>query len=78
MSKNLPLHAPNFNTSEKNYLLKCLKSTWISSSGEYINKFEKKISQITGSKFAVACIQRNIRIHTALNICGVKKELLKL
>ena len=44
MSKNLPLHAPNFNTSEKNYLLKCLKSTWISSSGEYINKFEKNFS----------------------------------
>ena len=33
MSKNLPLHAPNFNTSEKNYLLKCLKSTWISLQG---------------------------------------------
>ena len=74
MSKNLPLHAPNFNTSEKNYLLKCLKSTWISSSGEYINKFEKKISQITGSKFAVACINGTSAIHTALNICGVKKN----
>ena len=41
--KRLSLHEPKFHGSEVKYLKKCIKSTWVSTSGEYIEKFEKII-----------------------------------
>ena len=39
----IPLHRPIFNGNEKKYLIDCIDSTYVSSVGEYVNLFEKKI-----------------------------------
>ena len=38
----IPLHAPVFKGNEKKYLNECIDSTYVSSVGEYVNKFEEK------------------------------------
>ena len=40
--RKVPVNIPVFNGNEKKYLLDCIETGWISSSGQYIEKFEKK------------------------------------
>lgn len=44
----IPLHAPNFNGNEKEYLLNTIDSTFVSSVGKYVDEFEEKMQSITG------------------------------
>ena len=48
------LHEPKFIGNEKKYLDNCYNSAWISTSGIFISKFEKKIINYTKSKYCVA------------------------
>ena len=45
--KNIGLHEPHFIGNELKYLTSCIKENWVSSTGRYLNLFEKKIKQIT-------------------------------
>jgi len=73
MSKKIHLLEPSFTGNEKKYLLLCLKSTWISTSGRLIEKFENKIKDFTKSKYAIACMNGTSALHISLKVCGVKK-----
>ena len=72
--KRLSLHEPKFHGNEVKYLKKCIKSTWVSTSGEYIEKFEKKIASYTKSKFAIACNSGTSSLHISLLVAGVSKN----
>jgi perosamine synthetase len=74
MSKNIPLHAPKFIGNEKKYLNQCIKSSWLSSSGKFVNTFEKKISTFTKSKYAISCVNGTSALHLSLKLAGVKKN----
>ena len=69
--KRLSLHEPKFQGNELKYLKKCIQSTWVSTSGEYIEKFEKRIATYTKSKFAVACNSGTSSLHISLLVAGV-------
>ena len=69
----IELSVPSFIGKEKKYLLDCIKSSWVSSGGKYVDLFEKKIKKITGSKYVVACINGTSALHIALKLAGVKK-----
>ena len=43
--KNITLHEPKFIGNEKKYLNQCIDSTFVSSVGKFVGKFEKKIPQ---------------------------------
>ena len=47
----IPLFTPYLNHKEKEYVLDCLKTNWISSKGKYIEKFEKKFSNYVNAKY---------------------------
>lgn len=66
------LHEPIFSGNEKRYLSECIDSTFVSSIGEYVNLFEKKIEDFTGAEFAVATVNGTAALHTALMLSGVK------
>ena len=70
----VPLHAPRFQGKEKEYLCDCIESTFVSSVGEYVNKFEKGVAQFTGAKFAVATANGTSALHVALLLAGVRPE----
>jgi len=68
----IPLHAPLFDGNEKQYLNECVDTTYVSSIGEFVNKFEDKIADFTGAKKAVSCVNGTSALHLALKLVGVE------
>jgi aminotransferase in exopolysaccharide biosynthesis len=69
--KNVSLHEPLFQGNEKKYVENTIDSSYVSSVGEYVNKFESLISQFTSSDCAVATVNGTAALHTALMASGV-------
>ena len=68
------LHEPLFLGKEVNYLKNTIDQNFVSTAGEYVNKFEKKIKGYTKAKFAVAVVNGTQAIYIALKVCDVKKN----
>lgn len=71
MEKFIPLSVPNIKGNEKEYVVKALDDEWVSTAGECINIFEKKLAEYVGTIGAVACQSGTAGIHLALRVCGV-------
>ena len=69
----IPLSVPNISGNEWKYVKDCLDTAWISSAGEYVNKFEESVSAYTGSKYAVACMNGTVGLQISLKLAGVTK-----
>lgn len=67
----IPLHAPYFGGNEKKYLLDTIDSTFVSSVGAYVNRFEEMMAAITGAKHAIAITNGTTALHLALVVAGV-------
>ena len=67
----ISLHEPLIAGNEWKYIKNCLDQGWVSSSGKYVDLFEKKISKYTGSNYAVACINGTSAIQISLKLVGV-------
>jgi len=70
----IPLHAPLFIGNEKKYLLDAIDSTFVSSVGAYVNKFEYLMCEITGAKHCIAIVNGTNALHMALLLAGVNSE----
>lgn len=70
----IPLHAPYFGGNEKKYLIECIDSTFVSSVGAFVDRFESEMRQITGSEYAIATVNGTSALHVALILAGVKNE----
>jgi perosamine synthetase len=70
----VPLHEPRFIGNEKKYLNKCIDSTFVSSVGKFVDKFEKKIAKYTGAKYAIATTNGTSALHISLILAGVEQD----
>ena len=70
----IPLHAPQFRGNEKKYLNECIDSTYVSSVGKFVDEFEEKIAEYTGSKYAIAISNGTSALHIALLLANVEKN----
>lgn len=70
----IPLHEPRFKGKEREYLLDCIDSTFVSSVGKYVDEFEKQIATYAGAKYAVACVNGTAALHMAMSVAGVKQN----
>ena len=70
----IPLSVPNLTGNEKKYLIDCIDSTFVSSVGEYVNRFEELIAQATGSGSAVATSSGTTGLHAALTAAGAGRD----
>lgn len=70
----IPLHAPVFMGNEKKYLDECIESTFVSSVGKFVDRFEDLVAEYTGSKKAVVCVNGTNALHLALKLVGVEKD----
>jgi perosamine synthetase len=68
----VPLHAPVFNGNEKNYILETIDSTFVSSVGAYVDKFEIMMSELSKTKKAVATVNGTSALQVALRLSGVQ------
>ena len=66
------LHEPSFAGNEWRYLKECLDSTYVSSIGKFVDRFEQELAQYTGAKHAVAVVNGTAALHIALKLAGVQ------
>jgi perosamine synthetase len=66
------LHEPTFAGNEWLYIKECLDSTFVSSVGKFVDRFEEDLVAFTGAKYAVAVVNGTAALHIALLIAGVK------
>ncbi|BCB96340.1 aminotransferase DegT [Dissulfurispira thermophila] len=73
MSKNwkIPLSEPEISGNEWKYIKECLDTGWVSSVGDYVEKFEKMLASYSGTGYAVATVNGTSALHISLVACGI-------
>lgn len=67
----IALAAPALNGREREYVLDCLDTNWISSIGKYIERFEASFAEFCGVRHAIATNNGTTALHLALAALGV-------
>ena len=70
----VPLHAPLFIGNEKKYLAECIDTTFVSSVGKFVDRFEEQVACYTGSKRAVVCVSGTNALHMGMLLVGVERD----
>lgn len=70
----VPLSVPLFAGNEKKYLEECIDSTFVSSVGPFVDRFEKEIAAYTGAARAVVCVSGTNALHMSLLLSGVERD----
>ena len=70
----VPLSVPKFIGNEKKYLDDCIDTTFVSSVGAYVDRFEKDMAAYTGAKKAVVCVSGTNALHMAMMLAGVERD----
>lgn len=69
-----PLSVPVFAGNEKKYLEECIDTTFVSSVGKFVDRFEEEIARYTGAKKAVVCVSGTNALHMSLMLSGVERD----
>jgi perosamine synthetase len=69
----IPVNKPLFIGNEKDYLIKCIETGWISSDGPYVQEFEQRFAKYLGVKHAVAVVNGTVAIELALAALPLKE-----
>jgi perosamine synthetase len=67
----IPVYRPELSGNEKTYVNQCLDSTWISSKGEFIDRFQRAFAQRIGAAEAIAVCNGTVAIHLPLVALGI-------
>lgn len=68
---NVMLHRPIFEGNERQYLVDCIDSNFVSSVGAQVKKFEQHCGVFTGARHAVATTNGTAALHLAMILAGV-------
>lgn len=66
------LHEPHFAGREWDYVKECLDSTYVSSVGKFVDRFEEELAAYTGARHVVAVVNGTAALHVALRLAGVQ------
>ena len=70
----ISLHEPVFRGNEKKYLEECIDSTYVSSVGPFVDKFENLINEITQTNKTTAVVNGTAALQVGLRLVGVQKD----
>ena len=70
----VPLSVPQFIGNEKKYLNECIDTTFVSSVGKFVDRFEEDMATYTGAKRAVVCVSGTNALHMAMMMAGVERD----
>lgn len=70
----IPLAVPVFIGNEKKYLNECIDTTFVSSVGKFVDRFEEDTARYTGCKRAVVCVSGTNALHMSLMLAGVERD----
>jgi aminotransferase in exopolysaccharide biosynthesis len=68
------LHEPTFDGNELRYVKECIDSTFVSSVGKFVDRFEHDLTEFTGSSYAVAVVNGTAALHISLKLAGVSER----
>jgi len=71
MRRRIPVAEPSLSGNERSYVMDCLESNWISSTGKYIGRFEEEFAAYCGTAHAVSCSNGTVALHLALLSLGI-------
>lgn len=71
MPKPIPVSMPDLTGNEQAYAADAVASTWISSSGKYLDRFEQEFAEACGCRFALGTSNGTTALHLALAALGV-------
>jgi dTDP-4-amino-4,6-dideoxygalactose transaminase len=69
--RRLPLAEPSIGGNAAAYLAECVESTYVSSIGAFVDRFEREFADSVGARFAVACNSGTAALHLAFTALGV-------
>lgn len=72
--ESVSLHEPSFKGNERKYVNECIESTFVSSVGKFVDRFEQAVCDYTGAKFAVATTNGTSALHLSLVAAGVESS----
>lgn len=67
------LHEPRFAGNEWAYIKECLDSTFVSSVGKFVDRFEADLAAYTGAAGAIAVVNGTAALHLAMQLVGVEQ-----
>lgn len=70
----IPLSVPNLSGNELKYITECIETSWVSSVGSYVNRFENDLAEFVGSKFAISTVNGTAALHISLLLSGVTQN----
>lgn len=68
------LHEPYFGGNEWAYVKECIDTSFVSSVGKFVDRFEAELADYTGVKRAVAVVNGTAALQVALQLAGVKRD----
>ena len=71
MGYRIPVYKPSLAGNEKKYVNDCIDSTWISSKGDYIARFENAFANLTEVNYAASVCNGTVALHVALVALGL-------
>lgn len=71
---HFPLHEPHFQGNEQAYVQDCIASTFVSSVGAYVGRFEGMLAEIAGCQRAVATVNGTTALQLCLQVAGVRRD----
>lgn len=74
MIKKIPIAFPDLSGNELNYLTDCIKTSWISSAGPYIKRFEEEFASYCDISHGIATSNGTVALHLALTALGISKD----
>lgn len=72
--KSIPLCEPYLKGKELNFLNQCIKTNWLSESGQFVSQFENKVKDFTNTKYAAAFVNATSSLHLALKVVGCENN----
>lgn len=69
-----PLAVPVFVGNEKKYLEECIDSTFVSSIGKFVDRFENDMAEYVGCSRAIVCVSGTNALHMAMMLVGVERD----
>ena len=72
--RRIPLSEPTMLGNEARYLVECVETNWVSSGGPFVDRFERDVARVMGTRHAVACVNGSAALHVSLLIAGVEPD----
>ena len=67
----IPIYQPLVGDREKAYVLEALDSTWISSKGKFLDRFEREFARFVGATHGVGTANGTMSLHLAFAALGI-------